>query len=350
MANNYCVMTMAKRHRSDVRGLQKEANRQYEDESKYKNKVDLERTKDNHYFVKSDDWNESIDDTLERFGVKERKDSVVLVTSVYALSPEWLETHSKEDAMKYFEKCYKFENKYKGRVINAVVHFDETNPHMQVATVPIMHVQDTVSVPIMTKNEKGEDVIAKDKKGRTRYKKVLKVDDNGKAVTHIGLSAKTVFGNKVKMSKMQTQFWKECGKELGLERGEIRIEDDEEAKKRLTEAQYQAKQIVEDAKNEKDAIYAEARFNAQKEADEANDLLRKELKKRKAYMESRRIKLKDGTSITHEENYQRLEKQRQKASKERVEAQESKIQDIAEQASTNSSRSAIERAMSGHGF
>ena len=28
MANNYCVMTMAKRHRSDVRGLQKEAKEQ----------------------------------------------------------------------------------------------------------------------------------------------------------------------------------------------------------------------------------------------------------------------------------------------------------------------------------
>lgn len=346
MPGNYCVMTMAKRHRSDVRGLQKEANRQYEDKSKYKNKVDLSRTDENYYFVKSDDWNESIDDVLEANGIKERRDSVVLITSVYALSPEWLQKHKEEEAMEYFKKCFKFEQKHKGEVINAVIHKDETSLHMQVATVPILQVQDTVNTPVLD----ADGNVAKDKKGRTKYKKALKVDDNNRPVYHTGLSAKTVFGNKVKMSKMQTQFWEECGKELGLERGEIRIEDDEEAKKRLTEAQYQAEQIVKDAKNEKDVIYAEARFNAQKEADEANDLLRKELRKRKAYMESKRIKLKDGTIITHEENYQRLEKQRQKAVKERVEAQESKIQDIAKQDSTISGRSAIEKAMSGHGF
>lgn len=247
MADNYCVMNMCKRHRADVRGLQAEANREYDDEARYKGNVDLTKSKDNIYLVKSDDWHKSIDDALDGAGLKEKRDSVVLVTSVYDMSQDWFDSHTDEQRMDYFQKCLEFERKTKGEVISAVVHKDETRWHLHVATVPIVAVQDKKSVVVKKKDENGKEQVVMTKAGRPKYSYKPKFDENGQPVIHMGLSAKTVFGNKVKMSKMQTQFWRDCGEELGMVRGEIRIEDTEEAKERLTEAQYRAKKITEEA-------------------------------------------------------------------------------------------------------
>ena len=264
MADNYCVMNMAKRHRADVRGLQAEANREYDDEEKYKGNVDLTKSSDNVYVVKSDDWHKSISEALEGAGLKENRESVVLVTSIYDMSQDWFDSHTDEQRMEYFQKCLDFERKTKGEVISAVIHKDETRWHLHVATVPIVAVQDVECVKVVEKDENGQEQVVRDKAGRPKYKRYKKFDENGQPVMHVGLSAKTVFGNKVKMSKMQTQFWKECGKDLGMERGEIRIEDTEEAKERLTEAQHRAKKIVETADQKSDDTVKAAEEKAAK--------------------------------------------------------------------------------------
>ena len=361
MAKNYCVMTMGKRHRRDVRGLQKEANREFENDEKYKNNVDLSRTKDNIYLIKSDDWNESIDEVLEENGITERRDSVVLVTSVYAVSSDWLKSHKEEDAMQYFANCLQWEMDNKGQVINAVIHMDEDTPHMQVATIPLVRVRDMKSEPVMVKNEKGEEVQALDKKGRKKYKNKPKTDENGNATYHMGLSAKTLFGNKVKMSKMQTDFWEKCGKDLGMERGEIRIEDDEEAKKRLTEAEYKAGKIVEDAESKREAIYAEEKTKANKEADELREQLKKankELEERKEVMAYSSVKLKNGKIYRSEDYYQMkyvkaAKKEHEKQVNRRM--QEGHFEEIAQQydeqkQAESDGMTAIQRAMSAGKF
>lgn len=277
MADNYCVMNMAKRHRADIRGLQAEANREYDDEEKYKGNVNLTKSGDNVYLVKSDDWHKSIDEALDGAGLKENRESVVLVTSVYDTSQDWFDSHTDEQRMEYFKKCLDFERKTKGQVISAVIHKDETRWHMHVASVPIVAVQDVECVKVTEKDENGQEQVVKDKAGRPKYKRYKKVDENGNAVMHLGLSAKTVFGNKVKMSKTQTQFWKECGESLGMKRGEIRIEDTEEAKERLTEAQHRAEKIKEQAEAEASQIKAQAveeARKASKDVEEEKEALR----------------------------------------------------------------------------
>ena len=320
----------------------------------------MSRTKDNIYLIKSDDWNESIDEVLEENGITERRDSVVLVTSVYAVSSDWLKSHSEEDAMQYFASCLQWEMDNKGQVINAVIHMDEDTPHMQVATVPLVRVRDMKSEPVMIKNEKGEEVQALDKKGRKKYKNKPKTDENGNATYHMELSAKTIFGNKVKMSKMQTDFWKKCGKDLGMERGEIRIEDDEEAKKRLTEAEYKAGKIVEDAESKREAIYAEEKTKANKEADELREQLKKankELEQRKEIMGHARIKLTNGKVYNAEEFYhlkynKAVKEEHEKQVNRRL--QEEHLEEIAQQydakQAENDGMTAIQRAMSAGKF
>lgn len=259
MSEKYCVMNMKKNKRADVKGLQEEANRELEE---YKNEVKKELTHTNYFFVKTDDWNKKITEILEENGLDENDKSVVLITSVYSASPEWFEGKSRDEILEYFSKCLEFEQR-KGEVINATVHFDETTPHMQVATVPVLDVPTVVCHPIAQKDaegnvildDEGNEVPERNKKGRLKYKRTTLME-NGQIVTHKGLSAKTVFGNKVKMSKTQTEFYEMCGKPFGLERGEIRVEDAEATRKHLTEAQYKAEKMFSDAqaqaKSEKD--------------------------------------------------------------------------------------------------
>lgn len=262
MSENYCVMTMAKRHRNDVRGLQAEANREYDDPKKYKNNVDLSKSHENVFFAKSDDWQKSIDEVLEANGIQENRNSVVLITSVYSVSPGWFDTHTEDEAMEYFRTCFEYEKQTKGEVINCVLHKDESTWHMQVATVPVTLVQDVKCTPKTVKDKQGNPVLDDNgrpiidtyKKGKSKGKPIYErkpvVDDQGRPVYHTGLNAKVIFGNRIAMSKRQTHFFENCGKQFGMSRGEIRVEDDEVAKERLSEAEYKAEKIVEKAEEQ----------------------------------------------------------------------------------------------------
>ena len=251
-----------KNGRSDVKGLQDEANRTAE---KYKNEIKKERTKDNYFFKRCDDWNSKITEVLEENHIEEKNKSVVLVTSVYSASSEFFEGKSRDEILEYFEKCFEFECR-NGSVISAVVHFDEGTPHMQTAKVPVLDTPVEVCSIVPKKDEDGKILMDNEgnpvperhekgkQKGRIKYKRTVLVDDEGHVVTHKGLSARFLFGNKVKMSKTQTEFWEQCGKPFGLSRGEIRVETQEEAKEHLTEAQYKAEQIIKDAEVQAQAV------------------------------------------------------------------------------------------------
>lgn len=246
MGEKYCVMNVQKRKRQDVKGLQDEANRELE-ESKYKNAVDFSRSNENFYFVKSTDWNKSITDILEEEHIREKPDNVVLLTSVYAYSPEWGEGKSRQEILDYFDKCLEYERKTHGRVINAVVHFDETTPHMQVASVPVVDVPDRIAVPVYELDDEGKMVEKRNKKGKIVYKRQVVKNDDGSLRMHRGLNASYIVGNKQKMSRTQNEFYEFCGKPFGMQRGEVRVLDAEESKQRLSETEYKAKQIVADA-------------------------------------------------------------------------------------------------------
>lgn len=272
MSEKYCVLNMKKNGRSDVKGLQDEANRTAE---KYKNEIKKERTKDNYFFKRCDDWNSKITEVLEENHIEEKNKSVVLVTSVYSASSEFFEGKSRDEILEYFEKCFEFECR-NGSVISAVVHFDEGTPHMQAAKIPIVNTPVEVCSIVPKKDEDGKILMDADgnsvaeryehgkQKGRIKYKRTVLKDENGCVMTHKGLSAKYLFGNKVKMSKTQTEFWEQCGKPFGLSRGEIRVETQEEAKEHLTEAQYKAEQIIKDAEKKAEQMLkgAEASLNA----------------------------------------------------------------------------------------
>lgn len=200
----YCIMNIDKQRRSAVFGLQIEANRTKDDGRDFDlSDIDKTRTDQNVFLRKTDDWNREITRQIHSRGLKERKDSVVMITGVYTMSPEWLDdpSHTDEMMMSYFRECLDFHIKtYCGGdeslLLNAVVHMDETTPHLQIASVPIVE------------DEKGPH-----------------------------LSAKIIMGDRNTYRLRQDRFFDEVGSKYDMSRGERR--DPTERKLHLTKREYQ---------------------------------------------------------------------------------------------------------------
>lgn len=188
--DGYGIMRIEKRHKSDVSGLEKEANREAEHPMNFPaSDIDWERTAENIHLVKSDDWHESINQILADHDLKARSNSVVMLDGLYTATPEALERMARDCqgtdrdyVMEYFQGCLDFHEQNYGQVFNAVIHLDETTPHMQVASVPILQ------------------------------------DEQGK--WH--LSARELCGNKGDYIQRQDKFYEEVGQHFGLLRGESR--------------------------------------------------------------------------------------------------------------------------------
>ena len=200
----YGIMNIQKRKRSAVYGIEKENNRSMKDHKNgqdfKRSDIDWDRTDNNICLERSNRWNDVITKKLQDAGVKERKDSIVLLDAVYTASPEWFKNNTLDDMKAYFDDCLSFHAQEfcqndKSRIINAVIHLDEKTPHLHVCSVP------------------------------------LYTDEHG---TH--LSAKTIMGNRSDYSRRQEEFYRSVSQFYRLERGER--SDPEQAKKHQTKTQW----------------------------------------------------------------------------------------------------------------
>lgn len=330
--SNFCFANFQKNHSNSVTNLQREANREFEDPKQYKNDVRLEKSDQNFYFAKSENWKNSIDDILEKYGIKKRKDSVVLTTTIYGFSEGWeaalyakgLSQESVEEQKKqYFQKCFEFENT-RGKCINFVVHVDEAGMwHAHAATVPITEVPIKKMKPVLDKDGNPKRL----KNDKLKYDYDYKKDAEGNILKRYALNAKAIFGSRRKMSEEQTRFYESCGKPFGMERGECRIDDTEEdRKKHLSEVEYRhtarakekAKKIVDDARDTVLKMKEEEREKlraANRTLREANQQAEKIIND--AYEESERIK-------KQADDY--LEEEKRKLEEEKAQVEERRAQ------------------------
>lgn len=188
----YGIMRVEKRGRADVYGIQLEANRTVEQHEKGlefdKSDIDWNKTNDNIFLVQTEQWNREITKLTKQIetetGKKTRKDAVVLLDGLFTASPEFFEGKTTHEIKKYFEDCLDFYVKEycqgdETRVLNAVIHLDETTPHMQVASIPVY------------------------------------TSESGNR-----LNAKIIMGNKTDYRKRQDRFFEAVSEKYGLERGE----------------------------------------------------------------------------------------------------------------------------------
>ena len=192
--------------------------------------IDRSRTSQNfHLMTPRWSYEQEIRHRIRMAGCRVRKDSVKFVDTLVTVSPEFAQEHAAE-MPEYFTRAFTFLKERVGEenIISAVVHLDETTPHMHLCFVPLT------------------------KDGR--------------------LSAKEILGNKKAMIQWQDDFYA-CMSERWpeLERGAPAVE----TKRRHLTPQWYKKVTAMDAKLEKleAALNGINVLNAGKKREEAVALL-----------------------------------------------------------------------------
>lgn len=168
---------MEKYHKTDIYPVERE-NERDENYEASNPQIDSERTKNNYHTCKrSCSYTEFINRRIEELNLptKSRKDAVLMTSFVIGSDGDFFKGLSQYDQEDFFAECTRyFADKYGAEnIISAVVHNDETTPHLHLILMPI---------------------------------------HNGR------LCCKDLF-NRTELTKLQTDFHEKVGKRWGLERG-----------------------------------------------------------------------------------------------------------------------------------
>ncbi len=223
---------MDKYHRDAVIGIERENERDENYKSKKNPQIDKTRTPNNYHIIGRDETYLSyIDKRIKELAPKRKiKDDAVLINSfILGSDGEFFESLTPEQHKEFFRDCaICFAERYgKENIISAVVHMDETNPHMHLNLIPVLD-------------------------GR--------------------LCSKKLFDRKA-LRELQTVFHEKVGKKWGLQRGKIGSKAEH-----LDTVAFKLKKMKEEAttailqQNEAKATIAESE-QAQKEAEPVKALL-----------------------------------------------------------------------------
>lgn len=199
---------MEKYHKNDVAPIERENER----DENYKSdnpQIDSSKTKYNYHMHSPDGlYTEFINQRIADLNLTPRKDAVVMNSIVVGADKAFFNELSKLSQYNFFSDCTKFfEDRYgMENVISAVIHMDESTPHMHLNLVPIT--------------------------------------PDGR------LCSKELF-DKTKLLQLQTDFYNAVGKKYGLQRGK-----EGSQAKHLSTAEFKAKKIIEQA----EAIRQKIRF------------------------------------------------------------------------------------------
>lgn len=193
---SYLVCHMEKYHKNEISPVEKE-NERDETYEAGNPQIDNSRTKNNYHTVKRNaGYNEYINKRISELNLptKPRKDAVFMASFVIGSDGKFFDSLSQDEQERFFVSCtWFFARRYgKENIISAVVHADETTPHLHLNLIPI-------------------------KDGR--------------------LCAKELYGRK-ELSQLQTDFHETVGKQYGLQRGK-----EGSQRKHLDTAEYKAQQI-----------------------------------------------------------------------------------------------------------
>lgn len=225
----YAILRFAKQKGGAARSIDAHHERTKEE---YASNPDIDKSRiAQNYHLVTPRWSyeQEIRHRIRMAGCRVRKDSVKFVDTLVTVSPEFAQEHAAE-MPEYFTRAFTFLKERVGEenIISAVVHLDETTPHMHLCFVPLT------------------------KDGR--------------------LSAKEILGNKKNMIRWQDDFYA-CMAERWpeLERGTPAVET---KRKHLT-PQWYKKVTAMDAKLEKleTALNGINVLNAGKKREEAVALL-----------------------------------------------------------------------------
>ena len=140
----YCLQFsehMEKYHKTDIAPVENE-NERDEDCHASNPQIDFTRTWDNYNIIKRQrSYTQFINDKIEALGLptKVRKDAVLMCSFVIGSDRQFFGSLSKEEQRQFFVDCTRFfaERYGEENIISAVVHMDETTPHLHLNLIPI---------------------------------------------------------------------------------------------------------------------------------------------------------------------------------------------------------------------
>ena len=190
--------------------------------------------------------------------------------------------------MEFFNRCYEFalqEIGYKGtdkNVLSAVIHLDETTPHLQLYYVPIVNtakkkVYEKGADGKVLRNENGSPIQKKDVHGKSVYEYV--------SLEQPKLCSSDFWGERggqLSYGNMQDSFYEQISVHYVLERGEVGSN-----KKHTTKNQWQKqKQEAEITALETEKVHAEEVIEQAQTALATRDKTLEELKPLQGYLDA----------------------------------------------------------------
>ena len=205
---------MEKYKRADVVGIERENERDENYKATRNPQIDKSRTHLNYHTLPYEKkYLSFIDERIKELAPKRKiKDDAVLITSfILGSDKEFFDRITAEQQKEFFADCTDFFSERYGKenVVSAVVHLDESTPHLHFNLMPVT---------------------------------------NGR------LCAKVLF-DRTALRDLQTDFYETVGKRWGLQRGK-----EGSQKKHLSTAEFKAKKIIEQAEaiREENQVYADA--------------------------------------------------------------------------------------------
>ena len=202
---------MEKYHKTDIAPVEQE-NERDETYQASNPQIDCTRTSGNYHIIKRQrSYTQFLNDKIEALDLptKVRKDAVLMCSFVVGSDATFFKNLSLQEQEKFFAECTRFyaERYGEGNIISAVVHMDESTPHLHLNLIPVID-------------------------GR--------------------LCGKRLFDRKA-LHNLQTKLYEVVGKKWNLQRGK-----EGSQAKHLSTAEFKAKKIVEQAHGEADALKANA--------------------------------------------------------------------------------------------
>lgn len=267
----FYVMRIEKRKKQDVSGIQRENNRAA---AEYNNQVDRERSGLNVPLIQSNNWMQDIRAEIERAGARTRSNSVIALDTLYTASQSFFEGKTREQTEDFFRDCLQFHQRQFGHIISAVIHYDETTPHLHIVSVP------------------------------------LTADGR--------LSAREIVGNRQNMSRMQDDFFEQVGRNYGLERGTR--SDGQEKRKHISAQEHRLRQVTEQTQEQEQRLH-EVKVNKNKELEELDAI-----KSSKSHARARAEKWRQKAYEQEGKNWQaEIDKQRLQS---QIEAERAVLQNV----------------------
>lgn len=168
---SYAIVRNEKLIRAKAQGICVHNDRKANNHSN--REIDISRTHLNYYLKKNElNYVKEFEKLKEKYNFKGqiRSNSIIMCEMIFTSDIDFFNKIGIEETKRYFEESYNFICNYKNlgkeNIISAVVHLDESTPHMHLVYIPIIH----------TKDNNGNDinkVCCRDFwKGRDSYRKL----------------------------------------------------------------------------------------------------------------------------------------------------------------------------------